>query len=467
LWTWLPPVAGVAAIALAFFFYFHAPRERTYHLRMTAGNAAGTRHHLAQMLKDELAPQEIVLELQETHGSEQSLDRVHDRTLDLALVQGGLGIDGRTNVRQVIALHVEPLHLVVKKELFAQVSARLSALEGKIVDLSEAGSGTQVIATDVLAFAGLRPGKPGRPGEYVPVAMDRRELFALGDPARLPDAVFLVSSLPSKAVRLLVTRCGYRLVALPFAEAFALDARTPTGPGPPGQLPAQHVEKAYTYAVSIPAFTYGIEPPEPPEPVPTLGARLLLVAHKDVDPQAVRTVLEGVLTSRLAKTSRPPIDARILELPPEYPWHAGTRSYLKRNTPLVSGALMDAAQKGFAILAAAASGLFVLWQWGKQRGQLKHDQGFHDYIRRVTQIEEQGRQAERSGAALADLLALEETLGRLKAEALDRFTRGELAGKELVSVFLVQANAARDHLARLVAEQHGRPPESVANEVPV
>jgi TRAP-type uncharacterized transport system substrate-binding protein len=467
-WKWVAPLAGLAAIALAFFFYFHSPPERTYRLRMTAGNAAGTRHHLARLLQAELTPQGLRLELHETPGSEEALDEVNRHALDLALVQGGLDVDGRPNVRQVIALHVEPLHLLVKKELFGPVAAHLSALDGKTVDLSELGSGTHSLATDVLAFAGLHSRRRGRPAGYIPLEWDRRRLFTEKDPARLPDAVFLVSSLPSATARFLVTRHGYRLVPLPFAEAFALDGRAPPGPGQSGRPEGHHVDKGRTYAVSIPAFTYGVEPPGPPAVVPTLGGRLLLVAHKDVDTQAVRALVEAVLASQVAKRDRPPVDARILELPPEYPWHAGTRLYLKRNMPLVSGTLVDAAQKGFAILAAAASGLFVLWQWSRQYRQHKKDQGFHDYIAQVSRIEEQAMRVERTQPdALPQLHALQGQLCRLKTEALDRFTRGQLAGKELLSAFLAQVNDTRDYLAQLTVQQPDRPQESAGKEVTV
>jgi TRAP-type uncharacterized transport system substrate-binding protein len=464
-WKWIVPLAGLAGIALAFYFYFHSPRERTYRFRMTAGNAAGVRHHLARLLQAELNQREITLDLHETPGSEESLDEVNSHQLDVALVQGGLHVNGRPNVRQVIALHVEPLHLLVKKELFGPVSARLRALEGKTVDVSEVGSGTHSLAEDVLTFAGLRSGGPDG---YIPKEWDRRRLFAVKNPAELPDAVFLVSSLPAPTARFLVSQHGYRLVPLPFAEAFALDARAPAAPGAAGQRPGNHVDKARTYTTAIPAFTYGVEPPEPPAPVPTLGARLLLVAHKDVDAQAVRSLLEGVLASQVAKTDRPPVDAKILELPPEYPWHAGTRQFLKRNAPLVSGAVMDAAQKGFAILAAAASGLFVLWQWSKLSGQLKKDRGFNDYISQVVHIEEQAAQVERGqAAALPQLLGLRDQLVRLKNEALDKFTQGELAGKELLAAFLMQVQHARDHLTHLVKEPQDRPQEPAGKEIPV
>src|SRR5262249_22163758 len=161
----------------------------------------------------------IALELRETVGSEEALDWVQARKVDVALVQGGLSADARPDVRQVAALQVEPLHLVVKKELADDVSAHLSALDGKTVNAGEPGSGTHALAVQVLEFAGLRPRADGSDRGYIPRPMSRQEMFAEEDPARLPDAVFLVSSLPSLTVKYLVTRHGYRLVPLRFGEA--------------------------------------------------------------------------------------------------------------------------------------------------------------------------------------------------------------------------------------------------------
>ena len=460
-WKWAAPLCGLLALALAVFFYFHSPRERTWRLRMTAGNRLGMRHRLAEMLKAEVARQGVDLELHETSGSEEALDKVNSRDLDAALVQGGLLADDRPEVRQVLSLRMEPLHLLVKQELFAPAAKHLHALEGKRVSLSEAGSGTHSLATAVLAFAGLRPRSADHPGGYVPVEMNRQELFAEKDRARLPDAFMLVSPLPSPAARYLVTKQGYRLVPLPFGEAFALEGRTPRQPGDKSR--PQLVDPEHTYSMSVPAFVYSIDPPVPPEPVQTLGTRLLLVANQDVDPHAVRRLLEATLASKVAKNGKPPADARTLELPPEFPWHEGTELYRERNQPVVSGTLASSAQRGFAIFAAAASGLFVLWQWGKQHGHFLRNRGFNKYLQQVTRIEEQTLQVEGGAPASREhLLALREQLDRVKTEALDRFTEGGLAGPELLAGFLAQVNGVRACLTRLLVLQEGRAGEPAA-----
>jgi TRAP-type uncharacterized transport system substrate-binding protein len=450
-WVWLAPLGGLAALALALYFYFRSPPERTYHLSMTAGNTLGLRHNLARMLRAEASSYGIQLDLQGTKGSEDALDQVDRHALDVALVQGGLQMNGWSNVRQVATLHVEPLHLLVKKELLERVSTHLAALEGKTVNLSEEGSGTYSLATEVLTFVGLRPRRPGRAGGYIPVAFSRQQVLAAKDQAALPDAFFQVSSMPGPTIKYLVTRHGYRLVPLPFGKAFALGALASGEPNSHPRGQGVHVDKGHIFTVTIPAFTYEVEPPVPPAAVPTLGTRLLLVAHQDVDPQAIRELVEATLAGKVGNIDQA---TKLMELPPEFPWHRGTRLYQQRNSPLLSGDVADAARKGFAIFAAAVSGLFVLWQWTKQSGQFRKDGGFNHYIGQVTRIEEQAEAMERAGSASGpQLIALRERLARLKTEALDRFAEGELTGKELLAAFLVQVSDARNYLSGLVRKQ--------------
>ena len=47
-------------------------------------------------------------------------------------------------------------------------------------------------------------------------------------------------------------------------------------------------------------------------------------------------------------------------------------------------------------------------------------------------------------------MSLQADLGRIKNEAIRRFTQGELEGEGLMSGFLTHANDARDYLARLI-----------------
>jgi hypothetical protein len=94
----------------------------------------------------------------------------------------------------------------------------------------------RVLARDVLRFAGLRPPTASDPGDYRDEAVTSQDLLARLEGitalppaersqalAALPDAALFLSPLPSLLARRLVAVAGYRMVSLPFAEAYTLD----------------------------------------------------------------------------------------------------------------------------------------------------------------------------------------------------------------------------------------------------
>jgi TRAP-type uncharacterized transport system substrate-binding protein len=458
-WKWLAPAVGIAALGLAAFFYFHTPRERAFHLTMTAGNPANTRYQVTEALNPELKSCGLNLETKYSRGSEDALDLVNRGEIDCAFVQGGLGVGDRPNVRLVAIMQIEPLHLLVKKELADKVSERLSTLDGKTVNVDEPATGTHTLSVAVLAFAGLTPHVEGKSGGYHAKQLDRQKLMT-ADGSELPDAIFILSSLPSRAATHLVTRHGYQLVPLPFGEAFSLSS---IGEHSSQQHESHTIDKGRTYAATIPAYTYGVDPAMPSKPLPTLGNRLLVVANKGVDPRAIERMIDCIYSSKFAQIEHPPLDAHMMDMAPEFPWHDGAEAYRQRNRPVVSGMVMDSAHKGFAIFAAAASGLFVLWQWLKTRSQFMRDRGFSKYINRIAYIETAASHVESNemgGVAL--LHELLEQLAVLKSEALARFTEGELSGHELMEGFLVQANDVRDYIRDLI--RRFEEPHAVASD---
>ena len=52
-----------------------------------------------------------------TGGSEDTLNAVQQGKVQIAFVDGGLGTEGRENVREVAPLYTSGLHLLMKREL--------------------------------------------------------------------------------------------------------------------------------------------------------------------------------------------------------------------------------------------------------------------------------------------------------------------------------------------------------------
>lgn len=416
---------------------------------VSAGRATGQRHQIAETLAAEARRNGQKVTVRETAGSEDALDRVDNRNLDVALIQGGLGLGGRENVRQVAALHIEPLHLLVKEELFGDASRNLAALKGRVVNLSETGSGTHTLATEVLRFAGLI--RPTGEADVRVTTLGYAALTAETDRARLPDAAFMVTSLPSPVARHLVTAHNYRVVPLDFGEAFSLDVLARLGAEP---AKGHRVEKSYVYDTVIPAYTYGVEPPVPAQPVRTLGTRLLVVAHKSTDARSIEKLLDTVLNTPFVQVSRPPLSPKLLDLPPEFELHAGAVAYQERRKPLITADVIDYSEKVVAIAATLVGGVWFLGKGLTHLAARRRQKRFRRYLLAVAKIEQQALELEqRAKLDLKKLLLLQGWLNDLKNEAINKFASGELQGEQLIAGFLTLVNDTRGYVARLILHQ--------------
>jgi TRAP-type uncharacterized transport system substrate-binding protein len=430
----------------------------------------------------------VFLEVKGTKGSEEALEKVDSGAIDLALVQGGLDPQGRgrEQVFQVAAMRIEPLHLLVKQEFAASAGEALGLefLRGRTVNLSEPGSGTFDLARDVLAFAGLRPPSGPDPGDYNAATLGYRRLIDEPDRAKLPDAVFTVSALPSPVVKHLVAKQGYVIMPLRFGEAFTLDSMhvnhaRPAAPfdakptpdtnakaapraDPEAAVGTSVVQRGHVYNIEIPAYTYGIAPPIPPQPVPTFGTRLLLVANRGVSEAAVARLLEAAYANA---PGGPALDPSLLEVPPELEWHPGTLAYRERTKPVSLGDEVDFFEKSASLAGLLASALFFLWRWTRFRVRRRQELGFESYMLKVTAVEQEALQLELAAELdLGKLLRMQFELNRLKSEALKRFAEGEIEGEVLISGFMTHVNDAREYLTRLILHERDRIEEEAVRQ---
>ncbi len=453
---------ALCLIAFGIFYWFGTSDQPLITMKLTAGDGSGLRHRLATEFSREASKSGIQIIVEATEGSESALERLSLGEFDIALVQGGLKSDSNSPIRQVSALHIEPLHLLVKSELQRAIREKgLSQLAGHKVNLGALGSGTHSLATEVLQFAGLRPeGEQQGLASYLPNNLTYTELLKadLGD---LPDAVFMVSTLPSPVADFLTDKHGFGLVPLLFGEALALEAFSELGTIPI----AGSVDKQHIYTTTIPAFTYSVEPASPPDALQTIGTRLLLVANERVSGEKIKRLLECLYRSNLIKAGRPTSDASLLDLPPEFPLHLGAELYRQRNKPIIAGDAIDYLEKVLAIAATVAGGTFFLVQWYLRSTRRSREASFANYMTRVIAIENESMQNELAAQLdLGSLIRLQRELAALKSEAVSKFAAGELEGGGLIQGFLALVNDARNQLTRLILHQRENIEELAANQ---
>lgn len=425
-------------------------RPRIVRRTITAGSVRGLRHAIGRTLAEYSAHHQVMLEMVVSAGSGEALERVDRGELDFALVQGGLPTSQFPNVRQAAVLHIEPLHLLVKGPLWEEASTHLSALRGRTVNLSSENSGTFALATDVLRFAGLEPGR-----DYEVATRSYTSLMeAKVSTSNLPDAIFTVSSLPSPIAKHLVTTHNFRPVELPLAEAFQLGWQQVE----PGRLeePSEGVIRRRISEATIPQMAYRVDPAVPEQKLRTLGCRLQLVVHRSVPAREVGQLLKVIYESPFSVQSPQPLRFELLATDAEFELHPGAERYLLDKSPIVTEKLVEVTEQLLAILGGVCGACLFVWQWYLVNRRKRRDREFLACIQRILEIENRAMQYELDASmTLQDLLRLQDELGILKQEMIRRFQDGGIEGADVVSAFLNHVNDTSELLTRLIL--HERP----------
>jgi TRAP-type uncharacterized transport system substrate-binding protein len=399
-----------------------ASRTPELHLRVTAGDRLSRRHEIATVLQRLCRERGLVLEIEPTSGSALALERVGRRQLDVALVQGGL--EAGPSVREVAPLAIEPLHLLVRDP----ARADLTSLRGGTVHLGPPGSGTRELSLDVLRLAGLHLGR-----EVHEQSRTYDELFSMPE-EELPDAVFHVSSLPSPVAQRLIDQRGYHLVPLPYSGAL-------------------HLHNVAVRPATIPGFTYGVDPPMPPADALTPGTRMLIVAHEDTDPEAIRRLLDAIGSEELARiTDLSPFDREALATP-ELPLHPAAQEWLRRNDALLTPEIIDNVESMRSFLVSLVVALFLLWRWIRARQQ----RGFDAYLNEVTKLEREILHLEsQADLDLHRLVVIQRALGEIKNRALVGYGEGQISSADLLNSFLAHVTDVRTNLNALILHERER-----------
>ena len=504
--------APIAAALILGWFIARARDDRALKrpLKVATGSSATTRMRLLNAFVEGARVEGVPIEIAATKGSVEACRKVESGEVDLALVLGSRDFSEFPRLRQIAALHVEPMHLLVKADLYESVSSDIHSLEGKrVLAVGFADSATLQFSNMLLDMLGLRfesddpaaeaPRIGAREGGASESDRDRADEISTPDSSpivagakaaapkpiaragivyranfdleslapttradEIPDAIFVVSTLPSLRIRELVERFEYRLVPLPYADAIALSAIEE----PHAVLPDSHasiLHKEFIHEVTIPQFAYQIDPPVPRTAIRTLGLRVLLVGRDDLDPDRVESVLKLIFRTRFARLVRPRLDVAGMKGYAELPWHAGSLSYFNHDEPFITAESIDELEKTMTIVGTIAGGMLVSWQWIRSRKAAARDRRFQVYLMKVSEIDRRALDFEIADSFdVASLALLQRELGVLKNEAIEKFAEGEIGGESLLNGFLAHVNDSRDNITRLIL--HARSGDVAARE---
>lgn len=122
-------------------------------IRIATGAKNGAYYAFAQQYARWLASDGISVEVVSTAGSVENFDLLKRGEVTLALVQGGSATnEDKERLQSLGSLFLEPVWLFARKQ---KPIRRLSELKGKRVAVGAAGSGTYLLATQLLSAAGI------------------------------------------------------------------------------------------------------------------------------------------------------------------------------------------------------------------------------------------------------------------------------------------------------------------------
>jgi TRAP-type uncharacterized transport system substrate-binding protein len=232
-------------------------------LVISTGREDGAYHAFARDYQRILAAQGFTLEIRPGPGSIETLRRLSEGEVTVGFVQGGLTQTGRTpGLTALASVFFEPLWVFHRAALPVRY---LADLRGRRVAVGEAGSGTQPVATRLLADSG--------------VSADNTTLLALrNDEAEAAlrdgsaDAALFVLSPRSSIVLRLLEQPGIALMSERQALAYA------------GRYP--HVT-----GLRLGEGMLDVERNRPREEKTVLAVAATLVARDDIHPAHVRLLL--------------------------------------------------------------------------------------------------------------------------------------------------------------------------------
>jgi len=167
---------------------------------------------LAERYREALNQDGVTLDIVETSGSPENLDRLQKRTSDAAFVQGGIatGKDA-PRLRSLGRVMHEPLWIFQRAGLALE---RLSDLKGRRVLVGPAGGGTNLLAMRLLEASGVAAGTATLVNMELP---DYVEALATGK----AEVGFLVLAANAQTVQRLFASPGVHLMNLVQADAYA------------------------------------------------------------------------------------------------------------------------------------------------------------------------------------------------------------------------------------------------------
>ncbi len=207
-------VFTLLVLAFAVFWFFHSAPPNT--IVMTSGDKGSRFYKQAEKYAKVLERNGVKLKILTSEGSLENLERLANPSyrVDVGFVQTGVaeGYD----IRKLVSLgsvSYEPLYLFYRSP---KPFERLSQFSGKKLAIGEDGTGTQILALELLRRNNIKPG-----GQTSLLEMDDDEAHEALLKGKIDAAFMMGDSASTDVIRDFLREPGIRLFDFTQAEAYA------------------------------------------------------------------------------------------------------------------------------------------------------------------------------------------------------------------------------------------------------
>jgi TRAP transporter TAXI family solute receptor len=361
----LPIVLLSIVAAIGFAAEWMRSHHQIHHLTIATGGRDGEYYAFAQALATVVTRHQpdIQITVRDTEGSLQNLDLLDQNQVQLAIIQSDS--PSKPSTRAVAYLFPEVFHLITRVDSIKTVSD----LRGKRVALMPKGSGSYALFWALSQHYNLTE------ANFTPVILPPDQAYTALRQGKV-DALFRVMALGNPSMSQLLKSTSSRLV--PIDQVASLQLSLP-----------------YLEATQIPKGTYDGAIPIPPDDLPVVGVRAVLVTRTEINSEVIRKITQILFEFRnelvtlypRAATVRLPESSQNLGLP----LHPGAKAYYNQDQP---GFLVEYADSIGLILSVSilcVSGLWQLHLWlqGRQKNRADmYNLEILDLIERVQSIED-------------------------------------------------------------------------------
>lgn len=241
-----------------------APPPKT--ARIATGATSGAYFSFAERYARSLSSDGITLDIVPTAGSVENFSLLKKGDVSIALVQGGSAREeDRQQLQSLGTLFLEPMWIFARPERGVK---KFSDLKGRRLGVGSEGSGTHLLATQLLAAAGVN---------------DSNTTFVRQDSATTVaelargsiDAAFFVASPTAPLIREILARPEFQLVD--FDRAAAYGRRFP-----------------FLIPVTLPEGVLDLQRNLPPRDTTLVAVAANLAARRDLNPNMIPALLDAV-----------------------------------------------------------------------------------------------------------------------------------------------------------------------------